>query len=470
MYDKIMNGDKSWKKLNKLHFCKSLHSSDENLIDFLMKQYDKENAEFRGVLPVSKAFFDIEVDTYNHEGFPQPDVAPCPINFISYVNKEKKSMYVYILLNEENESMMKFIRKNKENNKLRWNSNNSTWCANVLKEHFQDDKVPENSLNFIEIRFFKSEVNLIKAFFDQTHIDKPDFLGAWNAYFDFRTIERRLELLGVDPKDIMCPEEFPVKKVNIKEDTFSDDQADKCDTFDITTWYHCVDMLFSYAAIRKGTGKQDSLKLGDVLLQEVGETKFELEGTIQDAVYVNFENFLLYSAFDAFRLNQLETQSGDLDLLYNMSKLTYTRLSKVMRKTVSIRNFAAVHFWNEGLVLSNNQNGFIQHEDYGKFQGAFVADATLVAPVGIEFNGERSTSIFEDTVDEDFTGLYPAIISAFQVGDMPMIGKIITENQLINNHFGELMNERDIIEIGNSVFNLPTFNEILENLEMFLDD
>ena len=140
-----------------------------------------------------------------------------------------------------------------------------------------------------------------------------------------------------------------------------------------------------------------------------------------------------------------------------------------MRKTVSIRNFAAVHFWNEGLVLSNNQNGFIEHEDYGKFQGAFVADATLVAPVGIEFNGERSCSIFEDTVDEDFTGLYPAIISAFQVGDMPMIGKIMTDDPFINDYFGELMNERDIIEIGSSIFNLPTFSELLLNIEDFVD-
>lgn len=291
----------------------------------------------------------------------------------------------------------------------------------------------------------------------------------WNAYFDFRTIERRLEILGVEPKDIMCPEEFPIKKVAIKEDTFSSDVADKSDTFDITTWYHCTDLMSSYAGIRKGTGKQDSLKLDDILLQEIGESKFELEGTISDAVYVNFENFLLYSGFDSYRLNQLEEKNGDLNTLYDMSKLTHTRLSKVMRKTISIRNLAAVHFWNQGLVLSNNQNNFIEHEDYGKFKGAFVANPLLVAPVGVMFNGERSTSIFEDTVDEDFTGLYPAIISAFQVGDMPMIGKIITDNQYLNEFFGELMNERDILDIGAKVFGLPTFDNLLANLEEFMN-
>jgi DNA polymerase elongation subunit (family B) len=469
MYDKIMDGDGNWKKLSKLHFCKSVHSSDENLLDFMMKQYDRENAAHKGVLPLAKAFFDIEVDTYNHEGFPQPDIAPCPINFISYVNREKKSLHLFILLNQENESMMNFIRKNKSESKLKWSNENNEWCEQAVLEHFQDEENPDNSIDHFYITFFKSELNLINSFFRQTHEDKPDFLCAWNAYFDFRTIERRLEILGVDPKDIMCPEEFPIKKVAIKEDTFSNDIADKTDTFDITTWYHCVDLLSSFAGIRKGTGKQDSLKLDDILLQEIGESKFELVGTIQDAVYVDFENFLLYSAFDSYRLNQLEEQNGDLNTLYDMSKLTHTRLSKVMRKTISIRNLAAVHFWNEGLVLSNNQNSFIEHEDYGKFKGAFVADATKVAPVGVMFNGERSTSIFEDTVDEDFTGLYPAIISAFQIGDMPMIGKIITDDAFINEFFGELMNERDIIEIGSSLFKLPTFDELLENLEMFID-
>ena len=90
--------------------------------------------------------------------------------------------------------------------------------------------------------------------------------------------------------------------------------------------------------------------------------------------------------------------------------------------------------------------------------------------VGVEFNGENSSTVFEDTVDEDFTGLYPAIISAFQVGDIPMIGKIITENEVINERFGELINERNILIMGNVLFGLPTLSDVIEDLDSLLID
>lgn len=90
--------------------------------------------------------------------------------------------------------------------------------------------------------------------------------------------------------------------------------------------------------------------------------------------------------------------------------------------------------------------------------------------VGVLFNGEHSSTVFEDTVDEDFTGLYPAIISAFQVGDIPMIGKIMTENEVINDRFGELINERNILIMGNILFGMPTITDIITDLESLLID
>jgi hypothetical protein len=123
------------------------------------------------------------------------------------------------------------------------------------------------------------------------------------------------------------------------------------------------------------------------------------------------------------------------------------------------------------MVLSNNQNMFKEHEDLGKFKGAFVASSTKIHKIGIEMNGERSTTAFDDTVDEDFTSLYPSIIRCYQIGDVPLIGKILFKNsEYLNEYFCELLNERDMNIIGNKVFSLPTFSHTLENLDSILKD
>ena len=64
------------------------------------------------------------------------------------------------------------------------------------------------------------------------------------------------------------------------------------------------------------------------------------------------------------------------------------------------------------------------------------------------FNGERSTTVFDDTVDEDFTGLYPAIIRAYQVADSTLIGKVMSDNETVNERLGELLNEGDLLIMG----------------------
>lgn len=466
MYERLKEARDN-RGMSRLHFHNDIHMSDSNLEDYHMREYYEKYKDVIQPLPVSKGFMDIEVDISDYEGFPDEEVAPCPINFISYINKDEQSLRFYILLDHNNASQAKFIEKN-HNGTYSWNSTNCDWARITMDEHFQDKERPICSMKYLSVEFFEDELDLIKAYFEDYHADKLDVIGAWNAHFDFKTIEMRLFHLGVDPREVMCPSSFPYKKVTIRKDNYSQDQADKAHTLNISGWGHTVDMLYYYAAVRKGRGKKESMKLEDILLEEIGEGKFELKGTIQNAAHVDFENFLLYSGFDSFRLNQLEEKNNDIGLLYNMSLFTHTRLEKVMRKTTSIRNLAAQHFWKNGYVLSNNHNKFIEHEDIGKFQGAFVANALLMDKVGLMFNGEKSSNIFENVVDEDFAGLYPNIILAFQIDAQTLIGKIKSENPEINDNFGELISERDYIVIGTKVLGMPSFEEILMNLEHFL--
>ena len=374
-YRAAMAGKNPYKELRKLHFCKDVHSSDMNIVDYTMYEHYLKHKDNLAEFKLHKTYFDIEVDGYNYDdGFPHPDIAPCPINFISYVDGDKKTLRLYILLNEENKSMQEFIARNKGDCTNLWTHTNNDYIRNELENIYVDEKNPKNNLEGISVYWFKSELSLIKKFYEHVHANKADYLSAWNAYFDFKTIYTRLkEHFGLDPEDIMCPEAFKVKNITLREDKFQADLADKADTLDISGWQHNVDAQYLFAGLRKGEGKRESLKLGDVLLEELGEAKGEYEGTISEAAYVNFELFMRYSGFDSYRLMQLENKNGDIDTLHMMAnKLSHTRHAKVMRKTISIRNLAAKQFATKGLILSNNQNSFIEHEDFGKFKGALA--------------------------------------------------------------------------------------------------
>lgn len=462
--------DGDFSALNQLHFNKDIHYSDVELCDYLIYDYSMKHKKDVTNFPIHKAFFDIEVDAVDLDGFPEPEEALCPINFISYVDSKDKHLILYILLNDKNESQNDFIKRNQGECTNLWTHQNNEWCKQALDTYFQDEKNPELSMEKFTIYWFKSELSLIKKFYKKVHNDKPDFLAGYNTYFDAMTIKTRLEHHGVEPEDVMCPSEFPFKKVFIKEDTFSKDLDDKCDTLDITGWHHTIDLRYYFLSIRKGQGKRDSTKLDDILLEELGEGKVDLNEDIKFAVYSDFENFLLYSGFDSFRLHQLEAKNMDIELMHKASSLTFTRHDKVMRKTTSLRNLAFSYFYERGRILSNNQNKFIEHGNLGKFKGAFVADSNKINPVGTIVNGKPSSSVFEDNIDQDFTGLYPAIISTFQVGDMTLIAKVLfKDNPYLDEYFGELLNQKDVVLIGEKVFNLPTFSEIYANLDEFLE-
>lgn len=451
----------SFKRLQRLQNNKDIHRADIHIEDYLIFEYHQKYKNEIGVFPLHKIFFDIEVDTIGYEeGFPEAEEAPCPVNFISVFDNKHKKMMKFVLLNDENPSQVKFIEKYGKDCGRVWNSSNNKWCKHALENHYTKAKD-------VCVYWFKSELKLIRTFFDMVHSYQADYIGAYNAYFDFKTLETRIKILGEDPKDIMCPEEFPLKKVYIAEDTYNEQIEDKCDTIDIAGWGQAIDLQYAYLAKRKGQGKVDSAKLQDILLLELGEGKFELLTNVREEAYFDFENFLLYSGYDSYRLYELEELNMDVDLIHQMFNMLYTRQAKVFRKNVAIINLMSEFYLNRNRVISNNRNKFIEFEKE-KFKGAFVALSTLVRHIGIELNGRKSNSVFNDTIDQDFTGLYPAIISAFQVGDEPLIGKIIIKDAFLDEFFGELLNEKNFVDIGHKVFNLPTFSDLLENIEDLL--
>jgi hypothetical protein len=98
-----------------------------------------------------------------------------------------------------------------------------------------------------------------------------------------------------------------------------------------------------------------------------------------------------------------------------------------------------------------------------------VANPNLIAKVGIEVNGSKTHNIFENVIDEDLASLYPSIILSSNIDSETMIGKILAEDDdEYLGLFGEMIAEADLVSIGNHFLNLPSFEDVVENIGDFL--
>lgn len=168
--DCMSNGQ--WKKLRNLHIDKNLHLCDMNLVDFKIRQWLEENEKKKTLIPIQKAFFDIEVDGMGYDGFPFPEEAPCPVNLISYLYQPTMTLHSFILENEENKSQQKFLdylEKNLEAFKQK--------TLVEMNDNGEDSK-KFKPVSDIKFHIYSDEIELITDFFKLVHRDKPDFLGA----------------------------------------------------------------------------------------------------------------------------------------------------------------------------------------------------------------------------------------------------------------------------------------------------
>ena len=437
------------------HKCPNIHLSDMDLADYYIREYADRYKNEIVPLPIVKGFYDIETDVYNYPKFPEPNEAPCPVSFISYLTDRDKILHSFILILPESESQKDFLKEYKSD---------PDYLEKIRLEYYPECKE-------LKLNIFEDELELIKSFFETVNTDKPDYMSAWNAYFDFATLFNRIEKLGMDPAEVICPKEFPYKQAYVREDTFHSDVSDRNSTLFALSYSQYIDALYYFATLRKALGKREDYSLEGILLEELGEanTKFKYKGDIRTASYVDYKGFWLYSNYDTYRLYELEEKNKDIDLVDGLSKITVTRFNKVMQKTTSIRNFAAKLLEEKGYVLSNNRNRLEKKEKGEKFKGALVMPPELMEHVGIFINGIQSNSIFDNSLDQDLSAMYPHIILAFNIENNTMLGKILIQRfPELQELVPELLFEGDYITIGNRLLGYPTLESVVDNLDEYL--
>jgi DNA polymerase elongation subunit (family B) len=484
---------------NQLHLNYNVHGTDTDIRDYFIAQF-LDRYPYEGKLnKLTKGYYDIEVNQNDFDGtFPDEHYAPCPIDLITVFFDQDMTCHTFALVFEDNPQMMA----------LDEDAFNAKTVERIRAE--TGDTITS------EIHWHYDELEMIKAFFDLVDEKAPDYMLAWNAKFDLLTLINRINQLGarmstddivrvlgiterqasgkdrITPADIMCSKRIPIQiPPYFKEDTRTQEHADKNEMFDCSSMAIWIDQLIAYAQLRKVSGKKDSYALNAIAEDELKAKKDVMPpgANIRNINLVDYEAFVSYNINDVILLYRLEKKNKDMEQLHNLGLMTQTRVQRAMAKTVCLKNFFSKFCKIQGWIMSNNRN-----QTYGKegppsdkFLGAFVADPNMNMPAGADMgNGRRSRYLFENVIDMDLSSLYPSIILACNIDVGTQMGKLLfdtydhvaadgtrftmetEESKERAASFCDSMASRDMAAIGNKYFGLPSVEDMVKEVALCL--
>lgn len=325
--------------------------SDSNIVDHYIAKFNKAY-DMPDKYSITVGVYDIEVDGSKIQGFPDEESALAPVNIITYFNSRDNICYSYALRYDTDDY------KNTMHD-------NATEILDALNKRYDG-----RNIKFV-IKEYDDELDLITKFFEQVNEDKLDFMIGWNSVYDNLTLLNRLKKIAtIPPEEIMCPDDAKYKSVYFKKDDRALDVADTFHIFDIVSYSTWIDEQTLYANVTKPTGKRESYSLDYIGEYELGEHKDEYEGDIKTLHLNHYRQFILYNIQDVILLFDIEKKLGYLNLVYTISHVTNTRVSVSLKKTISIRNFGELHYFESGKVMSNNHSE--RYGNGGKIPGALT--------------------------------------------------------------------------------------------------
>jgi len=451
--ESLQSGINIGQRLRRIHLDYRLHSSDINIQDYYTAKFLKKNPYDENNYGLTKAVFDIEVDIENIQGFPYPEEAEAPVNIITLIDMDNLKSYTLCLQYNFDTYVdtMNHIEETKAEIRERYKE--------ILKG---------KEMEFI-IEEFPDELDLIKRFYYLINeVIRPDFVLAWNGHgFDNPYLMNRIIRLGAVPEDIMCPKDFPYKKVSYRKDFRNQDPAENGSEITIAGYSIWLDAMNVYANLRKSMGKEESYSLDYIGEKEVGLKKDNHDDESFKTFYKNnYKKFMLYNIQDTMMMAMMEWKNRDVDAINSVAMLTQTRVEKAMKKTICLRNLASKFYEGQGAVISNNRAQLHEHPD-GKIKGAFVANPNLVGNIGMKILNALSKFMFENCIDFDLSSLYPSIILALNISPETCYGKICIEDNDDIDVGGDFVADyasRDYVNFANKWLGVASLDEMIKEL------
>lgn len=441
------------------------------------------------VKTLSKGFLDIEVDTLEAIGMPDPVYNP--IDLVTVIDRDTKTSYTFALIGVEcDERPLKDMSEREIKKELERRGmyahrleEQKYWSENVeeleAKAHeWFDENYPGMEYKFY---FYKDERKLLVHLFQLINSLKLDMIAIWNISFDIPYIINRLKALGLDPAQVMCHPDFPVKECWFKKDTINFAVKNKADFFHISSYTVFTDQMINYAAIRKGQSELRSNKLTYIAKKEIGDEKLDYseDGNIKTLSYRNYFKYILYNIKDVLLQVGIEDKTTDMETYYLTSYKNITPYESEFKQTVKLRNVQYKSFLSQGLIPGENVNGFLynyeqkesddEDDDEPGFEGALVGNPLLNDYFGDFLYGHRTNSIFKYSVDFDMSAFYPSTIRAMNIDPSTLIFKMILDSSQYDIRGGDIpfngITDAQIVKTNSDSFSGDIAKEVMDNFQ-----
>ena len=438
-----------------------------------MKSFDNDRPK-----KLSIGFLDIEVDTLESTGFPDPIFDP--IDLVTFIDITHNNSYTFILVDRECRSNDKLknelyeTRHETENYYL----NNIEKLKKEAHKKF-DESYPDMNYNFY---FYKDEIKMLSHLFQLINQLKLDFVGVWNISFDIPYIINRIESLGYDPKDIMCHPDFPVKECYFKKDMINFAVKNKSDFFKISSYTVFFDQMIVYAAIRKGQQELRSNKLTYIAKKEIGDEKLDYseEGSLKTLGYRNWLMYVLYNIKDVLLQKGIEERTTDVYTYYFTSYQNITPYENEFKQTVKLRNVQYLFYLDNDMVPGQNVNAILyngrlnsekddEDDEDSKFEGALVGNPLLIDNFGMKLFNHNSNNIFAYSIDMDMSAFYPSTIFEMNIDPSTLIFKMILPCDQYDVRGGDIkfngITDFQLVEENNDSFSDDVAKEVIDNFQ-----
>lgn len=474
--------NRDYKRLNDLQLYPYVFGSDLDIRGYKRLQW-KNNYDNKRPKHLSLGFLDIEVDIM--EGGPDPTYNP--IDLVTLIDVDKKDVYTFALtgvdykepkVKPKTEYEIQEEEKKKNYYKHRMNEQ-EYWSSHVdeliKKAH---EKFDESYMGFTyHINFYQNELMMLVHLWQLINTLKLDMIGIWNMDFDIPFIYNRLLALGVDPKDIMCHKDFPIKQCYYKKDMRHFAIKEKSSWFNLSSYTMFVDQMVIYAALRKGQSELRSNKLTYIAEKEIGDKKLDYSevGTIKTLSYTDYLLYILYNIKDVLLQVGIENRTSDMDTYYLTSYVNITPYEDVFKQSVKLRFVQYASYMSQGLIIGNNMNNFNFNwsyntlEDESTFEGALVGNPKLIDNFGMELFGKKTNFLFQYSIDFDMSRFYPSCIIAMNIDPSTLIFKLLVDSSQFNVRGGELkyrgITDTHIVKGNSDTFSGDIGKEIIDNYQ-----
>lgn len=437
---------------------------------------------------LTKGFLDIEVDGLEAVGLPDPVF--CPIDLVTVIDTSTSISYTFSLIGVDckEKDMTRLTSRQKEKELKR----REMYASRLEQQEYVSTHVDEleakahemfdESYNGMEYKFYfyKDERKMLVHLFQLINKLKLDFMGVWNIGFDIPYIIERMKVLGLDPKQVICHPDFPVKECWFKKDTINFMVKNKSDFFHCSSYTIYFDQMINYAAIRKGQQELRSNKLTYIAQKEIKDEKlnYSEDGNIKTISYNNFLMYILYNIKDVLLQTGIEAKTSDLETYYITSYKNITPYESEFKQTVKLRNVQYLSFMNQKLVPGENVNGFLYNnreekedddEEDTSFEGALVGNPALIDNFGVKIFGKRSNSVFKYNIDFDMSRFYPSCIGAMNIDPSTLIFKMIMESNQYDVRGGSIpfhgITDNQIVKENNDSFAGDVAKEVMDNFQ-----